>query len=370
MDTLPSRRQVLVGSTSLIVANVLTGRAHAVEPITVLTAVATIFSIIKGAIEFSKGPLGRDPILNQIDTKLDVVIRNQERILKEIIELRFYLDEAVANGFKNHDIAELNDQKTLYDILVADKTANSSEYLTLLQRVEALTIRVGGYDIAAFVSFGAGVGLALTLYSRLSKPQRSTEAKKKFIEILDGWLDPAKPKSVASLMTSTQNEINSRRQALDARPRSFVLGVSYTSKKVAQHFEKCEVADTLFVVGDFDTGYSPRREPVVSGCTVEQGGEPGDCRGRACLMTEIDQSNAAVAKKLASLPLPKSLLNTVTTVSLPIRPVPEFTPSPYAPVNSFNLERIAIIELYNVLARQDYIREQMEATRDVLKRSL
>lgn len=357
-----SRRRMLLATSSMVVAAAIPSRLLATDPITVLQAAAAVVSVIKGAIDLSSSP-HRDPILEQIDAKLDIVIRNQERILAEILALRFYLDEAIARGFRDNTIAQLSSEKDRYDILTADRTAGADQYASLLEQVEQSTLTVGQYDIGAFVSFAAGAGLVLVLYARLNKPKlRTDKAKEKFIAILEHWLDPANEKSVVTLIAKTQAEVNSRRAGLDARPRSYNLGMVNRGN--------CEVYDTLRVDGNFNDGYSGSRIAVEQCHPPEPPTEPrpGHC-GRICPITpEVDAMRTALAAKLAKMPIPSGMSAALS--SLPQQPVPEFRSSGYAQVDDFNRERIAIFELYNVIAKQDLVREQMVAARDALKNSI
>jgi hypothetical protein len=366
MTFLP-RRQFMLGSVGLLSFLALPRPLlAAVDPITALQAVAAAVAIIKGVLSaLQSSDPQRDPILEQIDKKLDIVIANQERILAELIALRFYFDASVERGFRDHTIFEITSEKSRYDILQADRNVTQDEYLRLLGEVEQSTLLIGGYDIGAFVSFAAGAGLALTLYARLNRPARSVVAKAKFVEIIDNWLDPNNARSITSLIANTQSELTRRRAALDALPPFIDLG--YVQRGGGSN-RVCTVADRLYIDGNYDTGYSGRRIAVETEChTVEREPGPGHpCHRDFCNITaEVESMATALKNKLAGLPLPRPAAS--PNAALPPRPIPEFVHSDYGPVNDRNSERIAIAQLYNALAAQDLVREQMVAVRDALK---
>ena len=351
-----ARRRFLSGLMATSAITTFVPFARAIDPISVIQAGAAIVGIVS-EISGMLNAGSRDRVLGEINDKLDVVIRNQVQLIEEIRSLRLYIDEALYAAFRQKTIVELNAHKDRFDILLAEPPTNRTrdDYLALLRDVEQTAFELGQYDIGAVLAFGSGVGMALSLHQILNLGlPRFRLLRAKFKGVYDRWLDPENPKSITRLVAATQSDVEGRRRALDAMPRTYVLGDQWRSTGGRT---SCRFITRLEVLGDFSSGYSGRVSEEKAQCYTD---EPRPCP--RCIFKEIEETDSLLGAKMNALGIRGSSLK-FSTIE---QPVPVFQPSGYGKVDEFNRERIGIVEQMNRLARQQILKEQMEKIRDYL----
>lgn len=348
-----SRRSFVVGVLATSSSMTLRIRAAAAfEPMTVLAAGAAVVGII-GGVSGLLSDARKEAVLKEINGKLDAVIRGQEVIIAELQALRLYIDDALFRSFRENTIVRMNAHQDRYEVLIVERisSGNRGEFVDLETAVSQTAFELGQYDTPAYVAFGAGVGMTLALHQAIGlSKERFNKLKAVFKRSYDRWLDPSNPKSIVVLLAATTGEINSRKSALAARPRSYSR--TYTRGR-------CDYESVTTVTGDFDNGF---RGSVGERTVYCEPREPRPCNPRICaLIEEFDETERAVSVKLEAVRLTAPDANAAVEV-------PSFVPSGIGEVDEMNRERIAIYELMNIAARQQIIKEQMEKCRDSLGR--
>jgi hypothetical protein len=317
--------------------------ALAVAPLAALTAGAAVVSIISGVAGYISDSK-RLKLLNEINGKLDAVIRNQVNILNEIKSLRVYIDQALVGAFREAAIVKMNAHQDRFEVLIVEhpSSKNRDDYINLQTDVEQTAFELGQYDTPAYIAFGAGVGMTLAIHQVLNLGQsRLEKLREVFKRPYDRWLDPANPLGIVAIITATQSEIDRRKKALEARPRSLVISES--------HDYRCTNTTTLIISGDFNSGYkgqtSTSRQCVPDPCERTT--------GRMCpKWHEVEHEFTKRLGTTLGLTIPASADRRIE--------IPVFAPSGYGPVDDMNRERIAIYELMTILVSQNMIKQQME----------
>lgn len=280
-------------------------------------------------------------LLNEISGKLDIVLRNQERILSEIQALRIFVQDT----FRNETIQTMNALAGSYASLSRSKpdSAHRAEYVAFHSRLVEITNNLAGRDTPAYIAHSAGVTMALAiehLYPGYYDRTRFETAREVFKKAYDHWLDPANAESIVTIIATTKAEVDRRAAALKARP----LVVEYATDS-----DNCTVTTTVRISGSLATGYTGT---VSTDRYCRPDDNPCSKFPDACFIAENSISEGAVRARIARM------LGLAPQNPTEI-PVPPFTPSGIAVVDDMNRERIAIIELMNQQARQEVMQAQM-----------
>jgi hypothetical protein len=297
------------------------------------------------------GILARDrelALLNEISGKLDIVLKNQQRILEEIQALKIFVQES----FRNEVMITMGSLGDRYAALSKEEPdrAHRAEFVGFYNRVAEVTGSLGRRDTPAYIAYGAGVTISLAiqhLYPEYFHRADFEETRKGFKAPYDRWLDPKNTEGIVTIVSNTQREIDKQKVELDASPRTVVY----------QHrSDFCTETTTVTISGDLNSGFTGQAT-TSQHCTPER-----RCTVRSCapLVNEQAFTEREVKSRLLGM------LGVSPPAEVVDVPIPQFAPSGFAVVDEMNRKRISIFEMMNRLARQQVMQQQMEKMRDML----
>jgi len=288
-------------------------------------------------------------LLNEISGKLDIVLRNQQRILQEIDGLKIFIQESL----RDEVIKNMNSLAERYSGLSKEKPnrTHRDEFVAFHDRVVEVTGSLGQRDTPAYIAHGAGVTISLAiqhLYPEYFSRADFEQTRKNFKLHYDRWLDPSNAESIVTIVSNTKREIDNRTNALNARPRT-VVHESYV--------DECTDTTTIIISGNLKDGFTGRAS-TERHCHHDKG---DDCKPWSCFIgNENAVAEGEVRKKLLGM------LGVAVAGEIKDIPIPQFTPSGIAEVDQMNQERIEIFKIMNRLARQQVMQDQMVSIRDAL----
>ncbi|MGZ3236773.1 MAG: hypothetical protein ACXWIN_04980 [Burkholderiaceae bacterium] len=357
------RRRFIIASCVAAVHSAFPTRVWALEPLTCLQAAAAVVGIV-AAISGMASDTSLRKNTDQILSKLDLVIANQEAILADLRALRIYIDEALLISWRDayaRNIASYNEQVDIYIADLKTKKWNMDQRLRddfefLSRDAYNATLSIGQMDSWAFPSFGTGVAVILICDRILkSSPDRVTKTKEKFRACLDSWLNPNNLKSMPKEIEKTTTEISQRTATLNARSRTYLLRNDIVA---VDNICTEKITDTLTISGTLEGGFSGAITTTRSDrrCT-----HTPICNLRNCpavLDSTTAENELLIAKRRPEISLPAD--------NVPIPVVPGFMPSGYAIVDDFNHERVGIYELMAINARQKQLAIEMDRMKKAL----
>jgi hypothetical protein len=351
-----SRRSLISGLFATTIFPINSIKAFSAEPMTILAASAAVVGIISGVSSILSDKK-KESIIHDINIKLEAVIRTQSTIISELKSIKLYIDASLQRAFRENAIVRMNAHQDRYEILATERPSdrNRSEYLDLQASVSQTAFELGQLDVPAFIAFGAGVGMTLAIHQALGLSRaRFDKLKEVFRRPYEHWLDSGNANGITATISATQSEIDRRTKELDARPRT-------VESKQAR--DGCILTTTTSISGNLQDGFTGSNN-TTSRCFDSK--DPC-ARIRNICPTSLEDEFLATENQVASVlqgmfssskHISASELTEVTS--------PQFVPSGIEVVDQMNRERIVILDLMNVLARQVVIKEQMEMCLDAL----
>lgn len=310
-------------------------------PVAYVVAGATISSGIAAVVGFFTDR-ERTRVLKEISRKLDRVLENQELILSEIRALRLYFDEALERSWRNSHARALGAIKERFEILLNEPVLNArvrDQLVRLSDQCLQETLSIGQFDLGAFPFFASGVLINLSIYRLIRiSPSVQRATKKKFQAKVDWWLSPTNDRSIVTAITKNTKELNKLRDDVAAAPR--------VVKKFANRSEgRCTwtIETTVTISGSLETEFtgSQTNREINRECRDapdHHTDRPG-CPRCEAVEEELLASYESRRKFLSGAFLPSDA------------GIPE--------VNALNAQRLQILGLIDLLAKQEVIKASM-----------
>lgn len=193
--------------------------------------------------------------LDEINTKLDVVIRNQQAILLELSQIGFRITDAL----RERDAKQLESIKDQADIALASPlaSANRAEYERIAYDLRVITGVLGRYGPEAAVAYLGGMAGALTFSSILDDtPERRARILSVMIKPIQHWLNASDRASLPAMIAALRTTISDAQQSITNKSRRYHL------EHVTEYADPGWVSydRVLYVDGDFQAGFRGRVE--------------------------------------------------------------------------------------------------------------
>lgn len=293
-----SRRYMLVGTTSLALSAIIPAVAvsqliadppppkppasidTALGPITMMDGLGFAMSVI-GAIAQSDANRKILRRLNQINQKLDIVLLQQQEILREIRDLRLYISKALFDQFQTETEITIRAILDRYPVYASSNFQSTpfEELNSLANSLQDQANIAGQCDFSAFQTFmlAASSSLAIRAVTGMPKEQRRHMADK-FTERLLAWCSSENPRSVVRAQEECRNKVTSLRNELEIFPKE--IQVSSPVWRPMDRGQECIFFNVQEIIGSFENGFQLGAVVERQGiCQEQRHRDPGDGGG-------------------------------------------------------------------------------------------